>query len=210
MLVSSTFRGLRLHCRQSALSPKPLSIRTIFYPFAPPPTHVDTVQNVSAKTSFPHLPPDELKKVTTLDGKAFEGLVDDKNQDYGTSSSQEKLGQTWLGNTSTKAFGPYQGQFYCYAGALSKFTTPPGRTVNLRHNYSISTAWNVLNSILRINNVRRELRLTARHEQKGEKRRRLRSQRWRRRFAHECNQPNLSGTNESQAGHGDEESRPYL
>lgn len=36
-----------------------------------------------------------------------------------------------------------------------------------------------------MNNVRKELRLAERHEKKGEKRRRLRSERWRRKFADE-------------------------
>lgn len=35
------------------------------------------------------------------------------------------------------------------------------------------------------NNVVKELRMAERHEKKGDKRRRLRSERWRRRFAHE-------------------------
>ncbi|KIJ44362.1 hypothetical protein M422DRAFT_779446 [Sphaerobolus stellatus SS14] len=36
-----------------------------------------------------------------------------------------------------------------------------------------------------MNYIRKELRMTARHEQKGRKRRRLRSERWKRAFANE-------------------------
>jgi len=63
----------------------------------------------------------------------------------------------------------------------------PGRTVDVKGYGSdtLTKAWNKLNGILRENNVRKELRLTARHEQKGEKRRRLQRERWRRKFADE-------------------------
>lgn len=57
--------------------------------------------------------------------------------------------------------------------------------MHIRHDINLTGAWNILNSILRKNKVRYELRLAARHEQKGEKRRRLHRERWRRRFAHE-------------------------
>ncbi|KAJ3480941.1 hypothetical protein NLI96_g8003 [Meripilus lineatus] len=52
-----------------------------------------------------------------------------------------------------------------------------GRDLGLTFNY--------LQRTLRQNNVTRELRMAERHEKKGVKRRRLSSQRWRRRFAHE-------------------------
>lgn len=42
-----------------------------------------------------------------------------------------------------------------------------------------------LRSIIRNNNVPREAKLQTRHEKKGYKRRRIESERWRRRFAHE-------------------------
>jgi len=63
-----------------------------------------------------------------------------------------------------------------------------GRTVDVKQGSGpegLNQAWNKLNNILRENNVRQELRLTIRHEQKGEKRRRLRRERWRRKFADE-------------------------
>lgn len=53
----------------------------------------------------------------------------------------------------------------------------------LRSGDSIRTALARLNYILkRENNVTKEINLAKRHEQKGEKRRRLRSERWRRKF----------------------------
>ncbi|KAF8504050.1 hypothetical protein BU17DRAFT_101530 [Hysterangium stoloniferum] len=67
--------------------------------------------------------------------------------------------------------------------------SPPGpydgRTVEINSGDNLTAAWGKLNALLRANNVRQELRRTARHEQKGEKRRRLRSERWRRKFADE-------------------------
>jgi len=49
----------------------------------------------------------------------------------------------------------------------------------------VGLALNRLRRIITTNHLIRELRSTERHEKKGEKRRRLRSERWRRRFAHE-------------------------
>lgn len=49
----------------------------------------------------------------------------------------------------------------------------------------VNTAYSKLNTRLKQNRVRYELRMQERHEKKGDKRRRLRSERWRRRFAHE-------------------------
>ncbi|KAJ3543370.1 hypothetical protein NM688_g5861 [Phlebia brevispora] len=60
-----------------------------------------------------------------------------------------------------------------------------GRSVRVKNSDEFTAAYSHLNRILRENNVRRELRLTQRHEKTGVKRRRLRSERWRRRFAHE-------------------------
>ncbi len=50
---------------------------------------------------------------------------------------------------------------------------------------NVAEALNKLQYTLRRNRVSPELRLAARHEKKGYKRRRLSSERWRRRFAHE-------------------------
>src|SRR5258707_12866161 len=60
----------------------------------------------------------------------------------------------------------------------------PGRSVEVRDG-NVADALNKLQYTLRRNRVVKELRLTARHEKKGYKRRRLSSERWRRRFAHE-------------------------
>lgn len=50
---------------------------------------------------------------------------------------------------------------------------------------NVNQAYRYLNSRLNQNNVRTELRRQVRHEKKGVKRRRLTSERWRRRFAEE-------------------------
>ncbi|KAA1471195.1 hypothetical protein DENSPDRAFT_98485 [Dentipellis sp. KUC8613] len=59
-----------------------------------------------------------------------------------------------------------------------------GRSVEVK-NGAVTDALRRLQATLMRNRVHQELRMTARHEKKGVKRRRLRSQRWRRRFAHE-------------------------
>lgn len=59
-----------------------------------------------------------------------------------------------------------------------------GRSVPVVNN-ELAVAFVKLRRILDRNRVQKELRLTERHEKKGYKRRRLASQRWRRRFAHE-------------------------
>ncbi|KAI9509360.1 hypothetical protein F5148DRAFT_978358, partial [Russula earlei] len=59
-----------------------------------------------------------------------------------------------------------------------------GRSIEVR-NGDVADALNRLQYALRRNRVLPELRLAARHEKKGYKRRRLNSERWRRRFAHE-------------------------
>ncbi|KAL4248130.1 bacterial ribosomal protein bS21 family protein [Abortiporus biennis] len=69
-----------------------------------------------------------------------------------------------------------------------QFLRPPpgpyaGRTVPVLSN-NFATAYSDLSQLLRHNKVQSELRLTKRHERKGDKRRRLKSERWRRLFAH--------------------------
>lgn len=59
-----------------------------------------------------------------------------------------------------------------------------GRSIEVK-NGNVAEALNQLQYTLQRNRVITELRLTARHEKKGYKRRRLSSERWRRRFAHE-------------------------
>ncbi|KAI0341683.1 hypothetical protein BDW22DRAFT_1332000, partial [Trametopsis cervina] len=59
-----------------------------------------------------------------------------------------------------------------------------GRTVAV-YGQNLSRAFDRLSSVMKQNNVSREVRAQERHEKKGYKRRRLASQRWRNRFAHE-------------------------
>ncbi|KAF7793006.1 hypothetical protein EIP86_004111 [Pleurotus ostreatoroseus] len=60
-----------------------------------------------------------------------------------------------------------------------------GRTVSVPANDGFLAAVSRLNRILAENRVRAELNRARRHEKTGVKRRRLRSERWRRKFAHE-------------------------
>ncbi|KAG9318458.1 hypothetical protein JVU11DRAFT_549 [Chiua virens] len=68
----------------------------------------------------------------------------------------------------------------------SKLPPPPdtwtGRRLTVR-NGDLNSAFQLLNSRIRNNNVAKEIALTVRHEKKGDKRARLRSERWRKRFA---------------------------
>lgn len=60
-----------------------------------------------------------------------------------------------------------------------------GRSESIGDRTSLQHAWMKLNRTMRMNNVRMELRKQMRFEKPGEKRRRLRSERWRRRFSEE-------------------------
>ncbi|KDQ14031.1 hypothetical protein BOTBODRAFT_110804 [Botryobasidium botryosum FD-172 SS1] len=69
---------------------------------------------------------------------------------------------------------------------LKKLAPPPntyaGRSVVVEKG-DVGNAYNRLQGILARNDVRKELRLTERHEKRSDKRRRLESERHRRRFA---------------------------
>ena len=81
--------------------------------------------------------------------------------------------------------GPYAGTTVFPPFNLRAFShINPGRSIEVK-NGNVADALNELQYTLRRNKVVTELRLTARHEKKGYKRRRLSSERWRRRFAHE-------------------------
>jgi len=60
-----------------------------------------------------------------------------------------------------------------------------GRMEIIENENSLNVAWMKINRTMRMNNVKNELRSQERFEKPGEKRRRLRSERWRRRFAEE-------------------------
>jgi hypothetical protein len=85
----------------------------------------------------------------------------------------------------------YAGMFLavstCYRVLAPALTTRhcTGRSVQKPRAETVANAYRKLSSIITRNNVRRELRMAERHEKKGPKRRRLSSERWRRRFAHE-------------------------
>lgn len=69
---------------------------------------------------------------------------------------------------------------------------PTGRSVSVTAQHPLHTAYARLARIMSRNRVPRELFLARRHEKKGVKRRRLASDRWRRKFAHEvCSVPPL-------------------
>ncbi|KAI0928798.1 hypothetical protein AcW2_004687 [Taiwanofungus camphoratus] len=67
---------------------------------------------------------------------------------------------------------------------LHDSTLPAGRSIDV-YNKDVAAAFAKLRRIIIQNGVVKELRLAERHEKKGDKRRRLKSERWRRRFAYE-------------------------
>ena len=85
---------------------------------------------------------------------------------------------------STLPKGPYAGKVATDIVFTIFSFTCPGRSIEVK-NGNVAEALNRLQYTLGRNRVARELKLTARHEKKGYKRRRLSSERWRRRFAHE-------------------------
>lgn len=86
--------------------------------------------------------------------------------------------------TSTLPKGTYAGKVVLCVEFTVISCTCLGRSIEVK-NGNVAEALNQLQYTLGRNRVSRELRLTARHEKKGYKRRRLNSERWRRRFAHE-------------------------
>lgn len=67
---------------------------------------------------------------------------------------------------------------------LHDSTLPAGRSIDV-YNKDVAAAFAKLRRTIIQNGVVKELRLAERHEKKGDKRRRLKSERWRRRFAYE-------------------------
>ena len=72
---------------------------------------------------------------------------------------------------------------------LVNFDCQKGRTVHVRVEGDLAIAYRQLDKILNQNKVRATLMMTERHEKPGVKRRRLSSQRWRKRFADEVRGP---------------------
>ncbi|KAI0256675.1 hypothetical protein BJV78DRAFT_1117097 [Lactifluus subvellereus] len=85
---------------------------------------------------------------------------------------------------STSLKGPYAGRLIPSIDPSIFSYIRIGRSFEVRHG-NVADALNKLQYTLRRNRVIQELRLAARHEKKGYKRRRLSSERWRKRFAHE-------------------------
>ncbi|KAF8486491.1 hypothetical protein JB92DRAFT_1534416 [Gautieria morchelliformis] len=131
--------------------------RTLFYPSGPPPSP-DSLR----RGEFPPEPRAHID--------LFEGIVD--GEDRKTVSIGGTPADRWEQLATRRAD-----------------QLPPsvheGRTVLVRPSEGVGQAYYKLQGILRANNVRTELRLAERHEKKGTKRRRLRSERWRRKFADE-------------------------
>jgi ribosomal protein S21 len=87
--------------------------------------------------------------------------------------------------TLTPPKGPYAGKTnFSHSNPTTFSYTSPGRSIEVKGG-NVADALNKLQYTLQRNRVMSELRLGARHEKKGYKRRRLSSERWRRRFAHE-------------------------
>ncbi|KAF5381002.1 hypothetical protein D9615_003931 [Tricholomella constricta] len=100
------------------------------------------------------------------------------------------IGKTVVASGKQEALTPEE--IWREKSAKAKWTLerdPPasaysGRSVKVLGG-NVADAYARLHSILQRNKVRAQLRRAERHEKKGEKRRRLESERWRRQFAHE-------------------------
>lgn len=107
--------------------------------------------------------------------------------------------------------------YFNFCQILFFFKLSLGRTVTVKDD--LAMAYKSLDIILSRNKVRQTLRMEERHEKKGVKRRRLSSQRWRKRFADEVCFSSLShllfaypfgvpsGSQEGAAGQEDSRSR---
>lgn len=117
-----------------------------------------------------------------------------------TSSHVHTSAEIWASRDNSIVKGlpapptPYSGFVFtlrinCVFFFAHETTFSQGRSVPVINN-DLAGAFSRLKRILDRNSVQKELRLTERHEKKGYKRRRLTSERWRRRFAHEvCSDP---------------------
>lgn len=129
-----------------------------------------------------------------LDWKSLDAAVSNRSEQL-RNEKQHKSGptsvaETWA-NLSDKAvarLGPPPGK---YAGTYLRASMPmlsknhvAGRSVEVQRG-DLAGALRRLNGILFENRVHAERVRNLRHEKKGYKRRRLASERWRRRFAHE-------------------------
>jgi ribosomal protein S21 len=117
----------------------------------------------------------------------YNRVVDVKSEERPNTPDERWAMQSRIRMASLKPpKGPYAGATVFFPPSnLKAFSyINPGRSVEVK-NGNVAEALNTLQYTLRRNRVVTELRLTARHEKKGYKRRRLSSERWRRRFAHE-------------------------
>ncbi|KAH9484315.1 hypothetical protein JR316_0003796 [Psilocybe cubensis] len=116
----------------------------------------------------------------------------DNNARFITSPSHPAAGVLVETTTNTKGSTP-EGRWKERAkDALHALNSPPhdeytGRSVPATGK-NLSATFRRLDQILIRNNVRQELRMGERHEKKGVKRRRLKSQRWHNWFANEVRQ----------------------
>lgn len=118
------------------------------------------------------------KKTETYDHR-HEGLTPAERWSLTSSMFMDRAvqpGNTYSGmsNESLNACNPSSFYLLCFTG----------RSIEV-NNGDIGNAFRRLDTIMSKNNVWTELRKTARHERKGEKRRRLESERFRRRFKEE-------------------------
>ncbi|WFD44213.1 hypothetical protein MPSI1_002879 [Malassezia psittaci] len=122
--------------------------------------------------------------------------VDSIRPDVKHQRSSDALGgesNSWTSSTDSSritgsTFGRLENEFRerKTIGPPAPATPTSGRTVSATNSYgnaSVAMLYRNLMSTLRRNNVRRELRLGERYEKPNQKRRRLRSERHRRRFA---------------------------
>ncbi|KAF8582684.1 hypothetical protein K439DRAFT_139088 [Ramaria rubella] len=176
--LSRAFGGFGLHTLQSFQSATLVTRRGLFYPNPPPMTLESTTNLEFPPQSRAHITKEQFNTVRNVDGlsrfssEAFTDLIDETHD---RSRDMAMVGMTPEERWSNKAT-PH---------AVETPNIHAGRTVVLFNQEPVSRAYARLQSILRQNNIKRELKLAERHEKKGAKRRRLRSERWKRKFSDE-------------------------
>ncbi|KAH9951322.1 hypothetical protein B0H21DRAFT_818376 [Amylocystis lapponica] len=148
--------------RYNSSQPGSSSTRTVQSSFSSSPVFGAT----NDATSRP-LRPNWMEASDRKNGPSWMGLYNDVKKQTRTQSPEEVWRQKELSIDPKRPNNAYSG-----------------RSVAVYGN-DAAGAFGKLRRILSQNSVMQELRMAERHEKKGDKRRRLKSQRWRRRFAHE-------------------------
>ncbi|KAF9532956.1 hypothetical protein CPB83DRAFT_846669 [Crepidotus variabilis] len=113
------------------------------------------------------------------------GLMDKRHEAVKDQIDRHNLSTKSELSTPEARWKEQSQKFMQLAGNQPPAHAYSGRTVEIKTNGDLATAYRQLDGILARNKVRWTLKMTERHEKPGVKRRRLSSERWRKRFANE-------------------------